>query len=154
TASTHLARLVGAELVRVQKQGRNRYHRLAGPGVAQLIEGLMQHATGNGVRTRPLRTGPREEAMRRARTCYDHLAGRLGVAIADALVERGHVELGDDAGVTTDAGVAFFASTGVPFPAAAPSSTASTTRPLCRPCLDWSERRPHLAGQLGAALCR
>jgi DNA-binding transcriptional ArsR family regulator len=149
TASTHLARLIGAELVTVHKQGRHHYHRLAGPGVARLIEGLMQHATGETAPQRQLRTGPREEAMRRARTCYDHLAGRLGVAIADALVVRGHVEMDDDAGLITESGAAFFTSIGV----ALPGSGARSSRPLCRPCLDWSERRPHLAGRLGAAIC-
>ena len=149
TASSHLARLIGAELVTVHQQGRHRYHRLAGPGVARLIESLMQHATGEAGPRRHLRTGPREEAMRRARTCYDHLAGRLGVAIADALVARGHVEIDDEAGLVTDGGAAFFASIGVALPASGPRSS----RPLCRPCLDWSERRPHLAGHLGAAIC-
>jgi DNA-binding transcriptional ArsR family regulator len=87
TASTHLARLIGAELVTVEKQGRNRYHRLAGPAVAW----LMQHTTGGIARQRVPRTGPRDESMRRARTCYDHLAGRLGVDIADVLVAQGDV---------------------------------------------------------------
>lgn len=147
TASTHLARLISAGLVKAEPQGRHRYHRLAGPDVARLLEGLMQFAA-----SKVPRTGPGDDAMRRARTCYDHLAGRLGVAIADALLARGHVEFDDEAGLITDEGERFFTASGIMLPAA-PSPRARTTRPLCRPCLDWSERRPHLAGRLGAALC-
>lgn len=149
TASTHLARLIGAELVTVEKQGRNRYHRLAGPAVAWLLENLMQHTAGDVARQCVPRAGPRDEAMRRARTCYDHLAGRLGVAITDALVAQGHVEIDDEAGLITEGGAAFFARIGI----ALPEASRRLTRPLCRPCLDWSERRPHLAGRLGAAIC-
>jgi DNA-binding transcriptional ArsR family regulator len=149
TASTHLARLIGAELITVEKQGRHRYHRLAGPAIACLLERLMQHTTGGVAPRRVPRTGPRDEAMRCARTCYDHLAGRLGVAITDALVAQGHVEIDDEAGLITDRGVAFFARIGI----ALPKASRRLTRPLCRPCLDWSERRPHLAGRLGAAIC-
>jgi DNA-binding transcriptional ArsR family regulator len=152
TASTHLARLVGAGLVNVARQGRHRYHRLAGSSVARMLEGLMQHVSAGRMAQPPPRTGPREEALRQARTCYDHLAGRLGVAIADALVAQGHVELDDEGGIITNSGVAFFARTGILAPdEGAPSRRM--TRPLCRPCLDWSERRPHLAGRLGAAIC-
>lgn len=79
TASTHLSRLTGAGLVTVQKQGRHRYHRLASVGVARMLEGLMQHVSANAAQRAAPRTGPRDEALRRARTCYDHLAGRLGV---------------------------------------------------------------------------
>jgi DNA-binding transcriptional ArsR family regulator len=153
TASTHLARLVAAELVAVATQGRHRYHRLANPGVARMLEGLMQHASARDGTRRTPRTGPRDEALRQARTCYDHLAGRLGVAIADALVARGHVEIEDDAGLVTDMGAKFLAKLGIVLPDAAKPGLGSG-RPVCRPCLDWSERRPHLAGRLGAALCR
>jgi hypothetical protein len=86
--------------------------------------------------------------MRLARTCYDHLAGRLGVALADALVARGHVVLGEDAGEVTLSGRAALAALGIA-PAALNHKHA---RVFCRPCLDWSERRPHLAGAIGAAL--
>lgn len=150
TASTHLARLLVVELVKVERQGRHHYHRLANSNVAHMLESLMQHASGNDVVRRVPRTGPRDEALRRARTCYDHLGGRLAVAIADSLVERGCIEFGDDAGVLTDAGSRFFAGAGI----ALRASSARTARPICRPCLDWSERRPHLAGQVGAAICR
>jgi len=149
TASAHLSRLIGAELLKVEKQGRHRHHRLASPVVATMLEGLMQHTTGTGSARFAPTTGPRNEAMRRARTCYDHLAGRLGVAIADALVSRGCIEIDDEGGVITEEGVAFFQGIGIVLPAAG----GRTRRWLCRPCLDWSERRPHLAGRLGAAIC-
>jgi hypothetical protein len=90
--------------------------------------------------------------LRAARTCYDHLAGRLGVALADALVVGGRVELTSDGGIVTRAGVAFFGQIGI-LDVLAPRSGRRSARVLCRPCLDWSERRPHLAGTIGAALC-
>jgi hypothetical protein len=86
--------------------------------------------------------------MRAARTCYDHLAGRLGVGIAGAMADRGYIEFAEDAGLVTPDGERFLARLGV-----ALEAPARTSRPLCRLCLDWSERRPHLAGRLGAALC-
>jgi DNA-binding transcriptional ArsR family regulator len=149
TASGHLARLATAGLVTVERQGRHRYHRLAAPSVARMLEAMMQVASELAP-PRPVPTGPRDAAMRTARTCYDHLAGRLGVAITDALVSRQYVELAEDAGSVTPDGVAFLADLGID---AEPPSTARTRRVLCRPCLDWSERRPHLAGTLGAAVC-
>jgi DNA-binding transcriptional ArsR family regulator len=152
TASTHLARLLAVALITVERQGRHRYHRLASPSVARMLEGLMQHASAKDWTKRAPRTGPRDEALRRARTCYDHLAGRLGVAIADAVVANGHIEVQDEAGLITDAGAGFFAKTGIILPEATNGRLVS--RPLCRMCLDWSERRPHLAGRLGAAICR
>ena len=149
TASTHLSRLIDAGLVTVARQGRSRYHRLADPAVAGLLRGLEQHTTRQQVPCTAPRTGPGDEAMRRARTCYDHLAGRLGVAIADVVVAQGHVEMDDEAGLITEQGAAFLARVGI----ALPEASRRLTRPLCRPCLDWSERRPHLAGRLGAAIC-
>ncbi|MGB8840944.1 MAG: helix-turn-helix transcriptional regulator [Aliidongia sp.] len=151
TASTHLARLSAAGLLKVERQGRHRYHRLAGADVARMLEGIMQFVSGDEVgRTAP-RTGPRDEALRRARTCYDHLAGRLGVGIADALIAKRYVEMDGEAGIVTQSGVAFFSQVGMVLPGGAPGRHVS--RPICRPCLDWSERRPHLAGRLGAAIC-
>ena len=152
TASGHLARLAAAGLVQVAKQGRHRYHRLASPAVARMIESIMQVASdGRPARPAP-RTGPRDAALRAARTCYDHLAGRLGVALADGLVAGGHVELGDDAGLITDAGADLFGRLGIDVAALA-AGRSRRARLLCRPCIDWSERRPHLAGTVGAALC-
>ena len=153
TASGHLARMADAGLLSVVKQGRHRYHRLASPAVAQMIENIMRVASGSES-TRPgLSVGPRDAALRAARTCYDHLAGRLGAAIADALVRGGHVELADDAGLVTDAGVALLGRIGIDIDALTARRRKRSTRVLCRPCLDWSERRPHIAGAVGAALC-
>jgi DNA-binding transcriptional ArsR family regulator len=155
TASSHLARLTDSGLLAMEKQGRHRYHRLATPAMARLIEDLMQVASEIEGPGRAVITGPRDAALREARTCYDHLAGRLGVAIADALVAAGHVELDSDAGIVTASGLALFDRIGLDVSRIAPNPTAAKSRRLlCRPCLDWSERRPHLAGRLGAALCR
>lgn len=153
TASSHLARLTAAQLLRVERQGRHRYHRLATPEVARMLEGVMQLAsTSAPARPRALVVGPRDAALRVARTCYDHLAGRLGVALAEALVRRGAVELDDDAGLVTPHGVEFLRRTGIDFQDRK-RTTGRSSRPLCRPCLDWSERRLHIAGKLGAAIC-
>jgi DNA-binding transcriptional ArsR family regulator len=150
TASGHLARLNEAGLLAVERQGRHRYHRLAAPSVARMLESIMQVAAELGPPRRPLTVGPRDAALRLARTCYDHLAGRLGVALADALVAAGHVELAGDAGLLTESGLRLLDQAGLD---TAPLSARRSGRVLCRPCLDWSERRPHLAGALGAALC-
>jgi len=151
TASSHLARLTGARLLRVDRQGRHRYHRLATPEVARMLEGVMQLASSrDSARRRPLVVGPRDSALRAARTCYDHLAGQLGVAIADGLVKCGAVELDDDGGFVTERGVEFLRRAGIE----ARMDGRRSSRPLCRPCLDWSERRFHIAGKLGAAICR
>jgi DNA-binding transcriptional ArsR family regulator len=153
TASGYLARLAVGGLLSVENQGRHRYHRLASPAVAQMLEGIMQVASGLGA-TRPrLVIGPRDAALRAARTCYDHLAGRLGVALADALVEGGQIELASDGGMVTKAGIAFFSRIGIDLDGLATRGGRRSVRVLCRPCLDWSERRPHIAGTIGAALC-
>jgi hypothetical protein len=112
----------------------------------------MQVASGLEARRPPVLTGPRDAALRAARTCYDHLAGQLGVALTDALVTGGHIALTNDAGVVTDAGVAMFERLGIDVTSIRIGS-GKNARVLCRPCLDWSERRPHLAGAVGAALC-
>jgi len=152
TASQHLAKMTSASLIQVEKQGRHRYHRLASPAVAQMMESIMQVASGLEAMRPPPVTGPRDKALRIARTCYDHLAGHLGVALADALVTGGHVELTKDAGLVTDAGMGLFGRIGIDV-AALSNGSGRTMRVLCRPCLDWSERRPHLAGAVGSALC-
>jgi DNA-binding transcriptional ArsR family regulator len=153
TASGHLARLAVAGLLAVEKQGRHRYHRLASPAVAQMMESIMQVASGRDTTRSRLVVGPRDAALRKARTCYDHLAGRLGVALAEALVEGGRVELASDGGMVTDAGIAFFGRIGIELDALTTRSGGRSARVLCRPCLDWSERRLHLAGAIGATLC-
>lgn len=149
TASGHLARLTVAGLLAVEKQGRHRYHRLASPAVARMLESIMQVAAEVAPRRTKTFVGPRDAALRSARTCYDHLAGHLGVALADAMVARGQIEWGVDAGIVTDSGVALLGKLGIDLD----SHGKRRTRTLCRPCLDWSERRPHLAGAVGAALC-
>lgn len=146
TTSGHLAKLGAVRLIAAERQGRHRYFRLASPEVAHAIEALMAVVAAGPIRHRP--TGPRDEAMRDARTCYDHLAGRLGVALSDALIGLGYVVLDDGAGAVTEPGAAFLRDFGIDL-----GSPSRSSRPLCRACLDWSERRPHLAGRLGAALC-
>jgi DNA-binding transcriptional ArsR family regulator len=151
TGSGHLGQMVTAGLISVEKQGRHRYHRLATPSIAGMLEAIMQVAAELQPPAKPLRTGPRDAGLRAARTCYDHFAGRLGVALADGLITLGHIELTVDAGLVTDTGNDFFANLGIEL---SQGRTVKSGRVLCRPCLDWSERRPHLAGVLGAALCR
>jgi len=145
TTSGHLAKLTEARLLVLDKQGRHSYYRLASPLIGRMLEAIMAVAADGPPRYRPRWQG--DEALRTARTCYDHLAGRLGVALADALVEHRHVVLSEDGGVVTAAGEAFFVAFGIGI-----GGIAHARRAFCRPCLDWSERRPHLAGALGAAL--
>jgi DNA-binding transcriptional ArsR family regulator len=145
TTSEHLARLTEAGLIAAEKQGRHRYFRLANGDIASVLESLMTLSIKGPTRHHP--TGPKDAALRAARTCYDHLAGRLGVAIADALIARKFVVLAEGAGLVTDEGAAFLCDFGVGL-----DRPVSSKRPLCRTCLDWSERRPHLAGWLGAAI--
>jgi len=153
TASSHLSRMTEAGLLTVEKQGRHRYHRLASPDVAHMMETIMQVASTLEPPQRRLTVGPRDAALRTARTCYDHLAGRLGVALADAMVAGGYAELVSDGGIVTDAGIGFLGRIGIDVDALLVRPGKRPTRVLCRPCLDWSERRPHLAGAIGAALC-
>lgn len=153
TASSHLSRLTSAGLLSMEKQGRHRYHRLASQSVARMVKGIMQVATGIARPSRPVSVGPRNASLRAARTCYDHLAGRLGVGIADALTERGHLEFSEDGGLVTPTGITLFRSLGIDPDQTQTDKVKNRQRILCRPCLDWSERRPHLAGYLGAALC-
>lgn len=150
TASRHLAQLVDGGLLRVNAQGRHRYHRLASAEVARLLEGMMQLAVATAP-ARPVATGPRDTNLRFARTCYDHLAGRLAVAIADRLVEERAVLIEEEAAVVTDRAAAALQGLGVTADMLA--APAGRQRPACRPCLDWGERRMHLAGRLGTLLC-
>lgn len=150
TASAHLARMTQAGLLTVERQGRHRYHRLASITIARMLEGIMAVAATPAFPGRRPRTGPRDQAMRRARTCYDHLAGQIAVAMADRMLERGQVELSPDGGVLTEKGAAFLNTIGVDLN----NSVTRTKRKgrFCRPCLDWSERRLHIAGTVGAAM--
>jgi DNA-binding transcriptional ArsR family regulator len=145
TASTHLARLVDGGLLAAEKQGRHRYFRLAEPDVAQALEALMGLAARAGHLR--VRTGPKDPQMRHARVCYDHLAGDLGVKLFDRLQGRKLIAgSGEDLAVT-GSGRRFFADFGIYL-----DGLSGRRRPLCRPCLDWSERRHHLGGSLGSAL--
>jgi DNA-binding transcriptional ArsR family regulator len=146
TASGHLARLADGGLVTARAEGRRRCYRLASPAVARMLEAIMVVA-GQPEAGRPAARRRIPPALRAARTCYDHIAGRLGVGLADALAARGLVRLDAEAGEVTETGRAFFEALGAPL-----APPPGGRRPLCRPCLDWSERRPHIAGRLGAAL--
>ena len=162
--SAHLAKLREAGLVEAERSGRHRFYRLAGPHVGEVLETLARFAPAQPVRS--LRAGTRAQALRLARTCYDHLAGRLGVAVTAALVDRGALATTDGVGSTDrregDAlskplathhytlgprAAAVFGDLGVDLDAA-----RAGKRPLLRFCLDWSEQRHHLAGALGAAV--
>lgn len=145
TTSGHLSKLTEAQLIVGERHGRHRFFRLASSEVADAIHALMVVAAVGPRRHRP--PGPRDEALRLARTCYDHIAGRLSLALADSLTRNGYVVISDGAGLVTDTGKVFFGEFGL-----ALESASRCGRPLCRTCLDWSERRPHLAGRLGAAL--
>ena len=145
TASSHLAKLVERELLTVEKRGSRRFYRLATPLVAQMLEGLMNVAVTGPPRFRP--PSKIDDEMRRARTCYDHLAGELGVAVTDAMIERGYLVLDADAGELTADGSGFLVDIGIDV-----TTPVRSRRAFCRPCLDWSERRPHLAGRVGAAI--
>ncbi|WP_299862535.1 helix-turn-helix transcriptional regulator [uncultured Hoeflea sp.] len=145
TASGHLAKLIDGQLIAVERQGRHRYYRLASPAVAEAFENLSSLAAAGPGRHRP--TGPKDASMRHARTCYDHMAGRMAVAITDVLVERRFLVVEERSGLITEEGKHFLAGIGID-----PDAGAASRRPLCRTCMDWSERRMHLAGRLGASL--
>ena len=145
TASSHLAKLVEGRFLTMDRQGRHRYYSLANPQVAEAIEVLTQLADRGPPRHR--RPGPRDEAMRTARLCYDHFAGRLGVSLADGLLAQGHLELKGKEFRPTKAGEAFLGNFGIDLAAA-----RRKRRAFARSCIDWSERRPHVAGAIGAAL--
>ncbi len=147
TTSGHLAKLADGRLIACVKQGRHRYYRIATHSVAEMLEGIMAVVADVPPRHRP--ASKLDEAMRTARTCYDHFAGKLGVGLTDALCAHGHIALAGDAGEVTDSGATFFESFGLDLDAA-----RGRRRIFCRPCLDWTERRPHLGGSVGAALAQ
>ncbi len=145
TASAHLGKLEGAELIACRKSGRHKYFTLGGDDVGHALEALMGLAAGVGhLRTR---TGPKDAALREARVCYNHLAGERGIALYDALLAQGAVEDRDDDISLTDRGAALLEGFGIDLAALERSRT-----PMCRSCLDWSARRSHLAGSVGRAL--
>jgi DNA-binding transcriptional ArsR family regulator len=144
TASSHLQRLVNGQLLTVVAQGRSRYYRIATPYIAHALESLMALAPARAARHASERRIANDLAA--ARFCYDHLAGRLGVRLSDALVARGAITFSDSGGELTDDGAALFARLDIKL------AEGRGRRVVCRPCLDWSERRPHIAGLAGAAL--
>lgn len=144
TATSHLNLLVGGGLLVEERHGRHRYLRMADRRVFELIEGLAELAPRQPVRPRSLTVASRQEALLNARLCYDHLAGTVALAVKDVMVERGLLNWGPEPGLT-EAGTAWLAEVGVVVPA--------SRRPLVRACLDWTERRTHLAGAVGSALC-
>lgn len=145
TASSHLARLADGGLLRPRKQGRHKYFALSGPEVAGVLEALM--SLSSGVQPPRTRTGPRDTHLREARVCYNHLAGRMGVQMFDSLRARGLITGADHGLALTAKGEEFMAGFGIDLP-----YLRASRSPLCRDCLDWSERRTHLAGSLGRAL--
>ncbi|HWH09652.1 MAG TPA: metalloregulator ArsR/SmtB family transcription factor [Solirubrobacteraceae bacterium] len=144
-ASGHLSKLLAGGLVAAERRGRNRYYRLARPEVAQAIEGLLAVAPARAAGS--LRESTRGEAIRRARTCYDHFAGRLGVALTEGLGREGLIRTTDAGWSLTEAGRRRFEQVGLDI-----DGLERGRRTLIRPCLDWTERRPHVAGALGASL--
>lgn len=145
TASAHLSKLMEGGLLSLSAQGRHRYYGLAGAEVAAMLESIMGVAATLGPRRN--QPGPRDAGMREARVCYDHLAGDHAVAMLDRFLERGVLRRDDDRLGLGKAGLGFFAAIGIDA-----GSLAGTRRPVCRACLDWSVRRSHLAGALGAAI--
>lgn len=145
TASSHLSKLEGAGLLQQRKQGRHRYFALADDDVAQVLEAMMGLAASRGLmRTR---TGPKDQALRRARVCYNHLAGDLGVQLFDSLQQRRLLTGTETDFALTEAGRDFLEDLGIDVEA-----LERERRPVCKSCLDWSERRTHMAGALGTAL--
>ena len=145
TTSAHLSKLEAGGLIRQRKQGRHRYFTLADEDVASLLESMMGLAAKKGhTRTR---TGPKAPALRKARVCYNHLAGELGVQMFDSLIARGYLNQADEEITLTDSGQQFISKFGIEI-----EPLRSARRPLCKSCLDWSARRSHLAGSLGTAL--
>ncbi len=147
TASTHLAKLTEAGLLTALRNGRHRYFRLASPKVVEMLDRIVAVAVENRPRYRPLSSQARE--LSAARICYDHLAGRLSVDLTNFFISHEYILPGDDAAEITQVGTRFLADFGVDL-----FAVSSARRHFCRFCLDWTERRPHIAGALGAALTK
>lgn len=145
TATGHLNVLVAGGLLTEERQGRHRYVRLAGADTAEMVENLASMAPRRAAPPGSLSAASRHQALARARTCYDHLAGALGVSITEAMTRGGLLDWARGLALTGD-GAHWFAALGIALP-------SGSRRPLVRSCLDWTERRPHLAGAAGAALC-
>ena len=147
TASSHLSKLHDGGLLRPRKQGRHKYFALASDEVAHVLEGLMGLAAGSGYLRK--RTGPKDAELRQARVCYNHLAGDMGTQLFDSLIAQGHLAFHDEELILTPSGAAFAADFEIDIP-----GLRKARAPVCRECLDWSERRSHLAGSLGRAFLR
>ncbi|MEM8581045.1 MAG: winged helix-turn-helix domain-containing protein [Pseudomonadota bacterium] len=144
TASSHLSKLDEGGLLRPRKQGRHKYFSLVSDEVAHVLEGLMGLAAGSGYLRK--RTGPRDAELRQARVCYNHLAGDMGTQMFDSLMAQGHLVLDGEELKLTDSGAAFASEFEIDV-----EGLRKARAPVCRECLDWSERRSHLAGSLGRA---
>ncbi len=144
TTSEHLSKLVTGGLIVCEKHGRHRYYKIAGSEVAEALEPLVHLVRDRPVPARSM--SPETKAIRKARLCYDHIAGHLGVLITSALVDRGYLVPTEHNYDLSDAGEAFFTDLGIDIP-----ETKSKRRLFAPQCLDWSERKPHFAGALGAA---
>ncbi|MBL4908323.1 MAG: winged helix-turn-helix transcriptional regulator [Sneathiella sp.] len=145
TASSHLKKLEAGGLLGQRKQGRHKYFTLSDDDVGSLLETMMGLAAKKGhIR---IRTGPKDPALRKARVCYNHLAGEMGVRIYDSLLARNFIAADNDTLILTEQGHSFVAEFGI-----AIDTAKKTRRPLCKPCLDWSARRSHIAGTLGTEL--
>jgi DNA-binding transcriptional ArsR family regulator len=145
TASTHLAKLTEAGLISAVRDGRHRYFCIASPTVAEMLHGIVAVALERRPRYRPLSRHARE--FRAARICYDHLAGRLAIDLTDFLAAQTYILIGDEAAEITSAGARFLTEFGIDL-----AAVSSTSPAFCRLCFDWTERRPHIAGALGAGL--
>ncbi len=145
TASFHLAKLVEGKLIKVEKQGRHRYFQLAGEDIAQFLESFLVISPPPEVRS--LKQSSQMKLLQDARTCYDHLAGKLGVQLTESMVDAGYLKLEDKQFILTDEGTLFFTTFGVDL-----AALKRKRRSFSPACLDWSERRYHLAGALGNGL--
>ncbi|KUF32053.1 MULTISPECIES: helix-turn-helix transcriptional regulator [unclassified Lysinibacillus] len=145
TASFHLAKLVEGKLIKVEKQGRHRYFQLAGEDIAQFLESFLVISPPPEVRS--LKQSSQMKLLQDARTCYDHLAGKLGVQLTESMVDAGYLKLEDKQFILTDEGTLFFTTFGMDL-----AALKRKRRSFSPACLDWSERRYHLAGALGHGL--
>lgn len=145
TASFHLAKLVEGKLIKVEKQGRHRYFQLAGEDIAQFLESFLAISPPPEIRS--LRQSSQIKLLQDARTCYDHLAGKLGVQLTESMLKAGYLTLEGKQFVLTDEGILFFTTFGIDL-----TALKRKRRSFSHACLDWSERRYHLAGALGSEL--
>ncbi|WP_299980064.1 winged helix-turn-helix domain-containing protein [uncultured Pseudoteredinibacter sp.] len=142
TASSHLAKLVEGGLLVVRKQGRHRYFQLRGEEVAGLIENMFN--ISSSLSEESVFTGPKDKNLRASRICYDHMAGKLATQLYESLVDKQFIKDNISESTLSEEGKQFFLDLGADL-----SEVSGLKRPLCKPCLDWSERKSHLAGSIG-----